>query len=72
MKIEKPRVSSYATPGEGNSTLISIVTIIALPNHPETIETRYIDGATMVVETATPTAPGGDVPARRAIYNKIR
>ena len=30
MKTAKPRVSRYATPGEGNSTLISIVTIIVL------------------------------------------
>ena len=30
MKAGKPRVSSYATPGEGNSTLISIVTIFTL------------------------------------------
>ena len=30
MKPAKPRVSSYATPGEGNSTFISIVTIIVL------------------------------------------
>jgi hypothetical protein len=49
-----------------------LVTIITSPTQQQRTDRRYLDGATMVVETVTPSLQGADPIVSRQIYNKIR